>query len=352
MLSVLRKNVLASCRDPAWWLGVILAGVLAVIGIGVADMAWAQQWGLSALTIAIVVGMAAGNTFFPAIASRAGTGVDFSRNRLLRAGIILYGFRITFQQITAIGWVGLAIDALVVSLTFLLAVQLGTRVFKMDRQMSMLIGSGASICGAAAVLATEPVLKAPSHKVSVAVATVVVFGTVGMFVYPLLYPYLGLSEFTYGIYAGSTIHEVAQVVVAGRSVGEVAAATAVIEKMIRVMLLAPFLIVLSMLLRKAGGNLVDAALQKRPIVIPWFAIGFIAASVANSFQLFSPAFVDGLVAVDNVLLAMAMAALGMRTHASAIRQAGSKPLLLAALLFIFLVAGGYAINRVVMAICF
>src|SRR5690606_6250366 len=101
----------------------------------------------------IVLGMVAGNTFFPAIAGRAGAGVDFSKNILLRAGIILFGFRITFQDIAQIGWGGVLVAALVVACTFMLAVQLGTRVFRLDKQTAMLIGAGSAICGAAAVMA-------------------------------------------------------------------------------------------------------------------------------------------------------------------------------------------------------
>src|SRR4029077_8632271 len=113
---------------------------------------WAQHLGFSALTLTIVLGIIAGNTFFPAIVPHTASGVDFCKSRLLRAGIILYGLRITFQQIASIGWAGVIIDALTVILTSVLAVQLGTRLFKLDRQTSMLIGAGSAICGAAAVL--------------------------------------------------------------------------------------------------------------------------------------------------------------------------------------------------------
>jgi uncharacterized integral membrane protein (TIGR00698 family) len=241
-------------RQPALWLGLALAGALAAMGLVAAQGRWAQQAGLSALTLTIILGIVVGNTIFPAIATRTAAGVDLSKSLLLRAGIILYGFRITFQQIAGVGWSGVLIDALVVTLTFLLAVQLGTRVFKLDRQTSMLIGAGSAICGAAAVIAAEPVVGGQAHKVSVAVATVVIFGTLGMFAYPLLYPHLGLSPRAYGIFAGSTIHEVAQVVVAGKSVSEGAAATAVIEKMLRVMMLAPFLLLLSGAQRAAAAG--------------------------------------------------------------------------------------------------
>lgn len=334
--------VLSTLRQPAWWLGIMLAGAIAAAALAAARLPWIVHLGLSSLTLSIVFGIVAGNTFFGMIAPRTATGVDFSKSMLLRAGIILYGFRITFQQIAGVGWEGILIDLLMVTLTLLLAVQLGKRVFKLDYQSSILIGAGSAICGAAAVMATEPVVRGQAHKVSVAVATVVVFGTLAMFTYPLVYPYLHLSEQYYGIFVGSTIHEVAQVVAAGKSVSDAAASTAVIEKMLRVMMLAPFLLVLSSFSQNEGKSA-----GKPHITIPWFAVLFIAASAVNSLHFLPAALVDALLQIDNVLLTTAMAALGLRTHVGAIRQAGAKPLMLATLLFAFLTIGGYAINRFV-----
>jgi len=260
-----------------------LAGAIAAAGVIAARTHVAQHYGLSALTLAIVFGMVAGNTFFPRIAPQMSGGVDFSKSTLLRTGIILFGLRITFQEITAVGWAGVLIDALIVVLTFVIAVQLGTRAFGLDRQTSMLIGAGSALCGAAAVMATEPVVRGQAHKVSVAVATVVVFGTISMFGYPLLYGFLGLSEHAYGVFTGSTVHEVAQVVAAGRSVSEAAADTAVIEKMLRIMMLAPFLLVLSGWERDSTSNAAAGARALHaPIIIPWFAVLFVVASAVNS----------------------------------------------------------------------
>jgi uncharacterized integral membrane protein (TIGR00698 family) len=315
------------------------------LAISAAGMPAVQHLGLSALTLAIVFGMVAGNTFFPRVAARTASGVNFSKSTLLRLGIILFGLRITFRDIAAVGWTGLIIDALMVVGTFVIAVQLGTRVFRLDRQTSMLIGAGSAICGAAAVMATEPVVRGQPYKVSVAVATVVVFGTLAMFAYPVLYPVLGLSEHAYGVFAGSTIHEVAQVVAAGRGVSETAATTAVIEKMLRVMLLAPFLMTLSGLKEHANGDGHSAA--RAPIMIPWFAVLFIVTSLVNSLHLLPASAVAWLTEFDTLLLATAMAGLGLHTQVGAIRRAGVRPLLLAASLFVFLVLGGYAINRLV-----
>jgi uncharacterized integral membrane protein (TIGR00698 family) len=320
--------------------GIALAAALAVLGIMMAQLPWALRIGLSPLTLTIVLGIIAGNTIFPAIAARTAPGVDFARNRLLRVGIVLYGTRISFQQITSIGWAGTIIDALVVALTFTLALQVGTRVFKLDRQTSMLIGVGSAICGAAAVMAAEPVVRGQSHKTAIAVATVVVFGTCSMLIYPLLYPHLGLTEQAYGVYAGSTIHEVAQVIVAGRNVSDAAAGTAVIEKMLRVMMLAPFLLLLS--------GIQHTRSRLAGPVIPWFALLFIAVSAVNSAHLIPSAWSDPLTRVDTALLATAMGAIGLRTHLGAVKDAGARPLMLASVLFAFLIVGGYGINRLVM----
>ncbi len=320
--------------------GLALAATVAAGAMLAATLPALRTLGMGALTLAIVFGIVLGNSVFPRVAGHCADGVDFAKGTLLRAGIVLYGFRITFQDIAGVGVEGLVIAAAMVGAVFALALLLGTRVFKLDRETSMLIGAGSAICGAAAVLAAEPVVRARAHEVSVAVATVVVFGTAAMFLYPWLYPHLALDEHAFGVYAGSTIHEVAQVVVAGGAVGEVAGSAAVIEKMLRVMLLAPFLVLLSARLSrdaKDGG-------RTGVVMVPWFALLFVVVAGFNSLRLLPPAATEALVQLDTVLLAMAMAALGLRTHAGAIRRAGLRPLLLAGALFAFLLAGGYLLN--------
>ncbi|HBR0756750.1 TPA: YeiH family protein [Klebsiella quasipneumoniae] len=299
--------------------------------------------GFSALTLAILFGMVVGNTVYPKIWQPCDGGVIFAKQHLLRLGIILYGFRLTFAQIADVGVSGILIDVLTLSSTFFIACFLSQKVFGLDKHTSWLIGAGSSICGAAAVLASEPVVKAEASKVTVAVATVVIFGTIAIFLYPAMYPLLAhwFTPETYGIYMGSTMHEVAQVVAAGHAVSPDAENAAVIAKMLRVMMLAPFLLFLAARVKQltpAGNG------EKSKITIPWFAIMFILVAVFNSFHLLPKAVVDMLVTLDTVLLAMAMAALGVTTHVSALKKAGAKPLLMALMLFVWLIVGGGAIN--------
>lgn len=344
--------------------GLVLAGALAFAAIELGRIGWLQANGISALTLAIVLGMFVGNTVYPRVAAASAIGVTFSKQDLLRLGIILYGLRLTFQDIGHVGITGVVIDATVLCSTFALSWFVGTCVFGLDRKTAMLIGAGSSICGAAAVMAAEPVVRGRAEQVTVAVSTVVVFGTLAIFLYPVLYHLnaqyhlIAMSPSAYGIFAGSTIHEVAQVVAAGRAISDEAANTSVIAKMVRVMMLAPFLIVLSAYLSRskdpsdghAHGAQGQTAEKPGRIVIPWFALGFVAVAGLNSLALLPKPVVSAVIDIDTVMLAMSMAALGLTTHISAIRNAGIKPLALAALLFAWLIGGGIAINAGVTAL--
>jgi uncharacterized integral membrane protein (TIGR00698 family) len=330
-----------------------LSVTLAIIAMRIGSNGWFASHGFSALTAAIALGILVGNTLYPRFAPIADAGVGFSRQTLLRAGVVLYGLRLTLHDVGQVGMAGVLIDALVVTSTFLLAVILGTRWFRLDRETSMLIGAGSGICGAAAVMATEPVVRGTADQVTLAVSTVVVFGTVAMFLYPALYPLMphamtpGAAR-AFGIYTGSTIHEVAQVFAAGRSVSQNVANTAVITKMLRVMMLAPFLMGLSAWINR-GARHRSGPNRVRSSSIPWFALAFVGVVVFNSLGMLAPRFLTAATTLDTVLLAMAMAALGLTTQLSALRVAGPRPLWLGAVLSGWLIVGGAAINVLVSA---
>ena len=307
--------------------------------------------GLSSLTLAILIGMILGNTVYSSFAEQLHVGVTFAKGQILRLAIMFYGFKLTLTQVSSVGLSAVMSDALVLTSTFLITYWLGTKWLKVDKQTTLLIGAGASICGAAAVIAAEPVIKAEAHKVTIAVATVVVFGTIAMLLYPFLYhlgwlqPWLNAQQ--YGIYTGSTIHEVAQVVVAGNAVSTEVGNTAVVTKMIRVMMLAPFLLILSFALTKSSndnGEKPSFINRVQQVKVPWFAFIFILVVVLHTWIPMTASFEQSMVMLDDVLLTMAMFALGLTTHMSAIKQAGVKPLILGAIMFTWLIVGGGLIN--------
>lgn len=347
----------ATSRLGRLWPGLLLSVAVAAASLQLGKLPWLAEHGLSALTIAIVLGIVVGNTVYPRLAGSCDAGVTLSKQQLLRLGIILYGFRLTFQDVSLFGLFGLAgvvIDALVLGSTFALALVLGLRVFKLERETAMLVGAGSAICGAAAVMASGPVLRARADQVTVAVSTVVVFGTITIFLYPALYQLaqhwgiLADTPATFGVYAGSTIHEVAQVVAASKSIHPDAMNAAVVAKMVRVMMLAPFLIALSAFMARRDSAGATGHVEKGRLAIPWFAFAFIAMVGLNSLVALPAVAISQITALDTFLLAMAMGALGLTTHLSAIRRAGVKPLLLALCLFGWLIGGGGVINHVVM----
>ena len=167
--------------------GLLLAGLLAVVSLATAQWPWLQRHGLGALTMAVLLGIALGNLLPPRLLAPLDPGIAFSRQRLLRAGVMLYGFRISFQQIADVGWHGVVLAAAMLAATFTFSWLVGTRVLGLERRTVILVGAGSSICGAAAIMAVQPVVRGKPGEVAVAVATVVLFGTLAMLCYPWLY---------------------------------------------------------------------------------------------------------------------------------------------------------------------
>lgn len=323
--------------------GLLLALALGVAGLWLARLPMLAHWQVSALTLAIVLGMLLGNTFGMHLPATLAPGVVVAQQKLLRLGVILFGLRITFQQIAHVGPEGLLLDLVIVCGTLWLGSALGQRVFGLDRDTSLLTACGSAICGAAAVLAMERVVKPDPSKVAIAVATVVVFGTLDIFLYPWLFPHLGVDARQFGIFTGGTVHEVAQVVAAASAVSPGAADTAVIVKLTRVMLLVPVLLYVSWNGSRPNGN----GGGNGRMSVPWFALVFVAVSAFNSLVTLPDGLKNTLLAVDTLVLAAAMAALGMETRFSKLRALGPKPLLLATVLWGWLIGMGVVLVKFV-----
>ncbi len=318
--------------------GVALCVAVVLLVWRVSALPWNHTLQLSPLTLAIIAGMILGNVAGARLPGVLQPGLRFSQQKILRLGVMLYGIRLTVGDLWNLGPRALLLDVTVITCVLAIGYWLGTRVLRLDSDTALLVSAGSGICGAAAVLATDRVLESESHKASVAVATVVVFGTAAMFLYPFLYPLTGFTERTFGIYTGATVHEVAQVVAAGRAVGQLASDTAVVTKMLRVVLLAPALLLLGRLRRG------DRAAGTRGIGVPWFVLGFVAVIVLQSWLKPPPALRSALIDIDTILLSSAMFALGVSTHWEQMKRAGTRPLLLGAILFGGLVTGGYLLT--------
>lgn len=335
--------------------GVLLIALFSCAAFWIAETELIRSLSLSPLIVGIVLGMLYANSLRNRLPATWVPGILFCSKRLLRLGIILYGFNLTFQDIVAVGIPALVIDAVVVAGTIYGGILLG-RLLGMDRGIALLVSVGSGICGAAAVLGAEATIRTKPYKTAVAVSTVVIFGTLAMFLYPALYRsgVLGLDPAQMGLYTGATLHEVAHVVGAGNAMGEEVSGAAIIVKMIRVILLVPVLLIISFSIArvrarklKARGRTVETAEEGGKVSIPWFAIGFLGVIAFNSLGLLPAGVIGWIKNLDVFLLTMAMTALGAETSIEKFKKAGVKPFLLAAILFVWLLGGGWLLAKYV-----
>lgn len=325
--------------------GILFMALFACAAFFIGQAQLMRDLSFSPLIIGIVLGMIYANSLRNHLPETWTPGIQYCSKSILRLGIILYGFRLTFQDVVAVGMAGVLVDLIIVTVTILGGVWIG-RLLKMDRDIALLTSIGSGICGAAAVLGAEATLHTKPYKTAVAVATVVIFGTIAMFLYPVAYRsgILGLDATQMGIFSGSTLHEVAHAVGAGNAMGDEIAGVSIIVKMIRVMLLVPVLIILGWWAAskvKSGSS----AEGKRKVAVPWFAFGFLLVIGFNSFNLLPEAVVGWINDFDTFLLTMAMAALGAETSFDKFKKAGAKPFVLAFCLFIWLMGGGYLLAK-------
>lgn len=324
--------------------GVLFVALFALAVSQMAALPVFAQLGLSPLILGIVAGALYANVLRDSIPVSWASGVAFCARNLLRIAIALFGLRISLQEIAQVGWPGLAISLLVVTSTLLIGTGCGMKVFGLDRDTALLTAAGSAICGAAAVLAFESALRSAPHKSAVAVGSVVLFGTVSMFLYPILAQagWLHLDAQTAGLWLGGTLHEVAQVVGAASTLGPETSHVATIVKMTRVMLLVPVLLVVGFWISRAPRAGLAQGTGRIPV--PWFAFGFLALVAVSSLQVLPGKVLLAVNDLDTFALTMAMTALGMQTRFEQIRHAGPRVLATGAVLNLWLLGGGLAIT--------
>jgi uncharacterized integral membrane protein (TIGR00698 family) len=309
--------------------GVGLTAAIAGLSFGLREIPGVAIF--SPMILAIMLGIVLQNSVGTPMLAKP--GVVFSLRRVLRFAIILLGLQLTAEQIVEVGAAGIAVIAATLIGTFLFTTWLG-RMIGVDRKLTELIAAGTSICGASAVIATNTVTDARDEDVAYAVACVTVFGSIAMFVYPLLPGLLHLDAHAFGLWAGASIHEIAQVIAAAYQDGEQAGEAAAIAKLSRVAMLAPVVIFLGLMAaRRASRDGHDRAAAKVPM--PWFVLGFIALVGVNSV-ITVPAWAKAaIVSATAFLLSMALAAMGLQTDIAKLRAKGVRPLLLGFAAFLF-----------------
>jgi uncharacterized integral membrane protein (TIGR00698 family) len=243
---------------------------------------------------------------------------------------------LTAGQIVEIGSRGVSIIVAALLATFAFSIWMGTQL-GVHPKLTQLIAAGTSICGASAIIATNAVTNADDEDVAYAVACVTVFGSVAMFSYPLLPGILHLDAHAFGLWAGASIHEIAQVVAAAFQDGQQAGEFGTVAKLSRVMLLAPVIITMGLWgARKAKRRKSDAGMSSARPPMPWFVLGFAALMGINSLVAIPAEAKAWTVTGTTFLLSIALAAMGLETDIGKLRAKGLRPALLGLLAFLFI----------------
>ncbi|MGC4962336.1 YeiH family protein [Gordonia sp. DT101] len=300
--------------------GLALCGVATGVALGVNYFVPS----VSPLLVAIVMGALLANLV--RLPNRIQPGLQFSAKRLLRAGVALLGLQLVFTDVLGLGWGVIVMVIAVVGLGITGAMIIG-KLLGLSWTQRLLIACGFSICGAAAAAAVDGVIDADEEETVTAVALVIIFGTLMIPVIPLLSNLIGFEPAQAGLWAGGSIHEVAQVVAAAGAMGGGALAVAVVVKLARVLMLAPVMALISLRQRRMiADQSVDA---RRPPLMPLFVLVFIAMVALRSTGILPTALVSVSKGLETGLLTAAMFALGAGVQVATIKRVGARPFVMA-----------------------
>ncbi|HZL03295.1 MAG TPA: putative sulfate exporter family transporter [Cellulomonas sp.] len=303
----------------------LIPGALAAIAVsGVCLALTLAVPAAPALLVAIVLGVVARAAH--AVPSSFEAGLAWAGRRVLRTGVVLLGLQLSARDVLALGPAELGVLGVTVATTFIATLWLGRRL-RVGRTLTLLVATGFSICGAAAVAAMSPVADADDDDVATAVAAVTLYGSVAILVVPVVARAVGLDDRTAGLWAGMSVHEVAQVVAAAGAISAAALSVAVVAKLARVVLLAPLVTAVGVVRRRGGTGSRGAHVP----VVPLFVVGFLFAVAVRTIGGVPEVAVPVVHAATTVALGAAMVALGTQVHVARLARSGRRAVLLGAL---------------------
>jgi len=291
-----------------------------------------DQLHMGALLLVILLGMSIRLVVTPPQWAMA--GLDASRKPILRWAVAALGLRLSLSNIATIGLPALA----VVSLTTLIGVAFGwwiARRLKLPTELGLLLGVGGAVCGASAIVAADTVVQADKRDSAVAIGVITLLGTIGIFLYPLLLPLLGLSDFEYGVWAGASLHETAQVVAAGETISATATEVATVSKLVRICCLAPIIWYLARSRNRAAAASGDSHVAP----VPWFLVAFVLFAALNSLDWLPSEGLFGTTSLKHAgswLMAIGMAGVGLQTSLRDLIHVGARPVLMGAIQWILM----------------
>jgi uncharacterized integral membrane protein (TIGR00698 family) len=304
--------------DEGWTIipGLLLAAVIALVAGIISGY---LPPAIAAVTIAILLGIVIGQV--PASRAAAlGRGRTFAAQRVLRLGIVLLGARLSFEEIARIG-IPAAVVVVVTMTVALSLVLVLARLAGVERHLAILLAVGAAVCGNSAIVATAPVIGARSRDVAYAVATVTLFGTAAVFLYPVVGHAIGLPDASFGLWTGVAVNDTSQVVAASAAYSPAALDVATVVKLIRNALMAPLLVGIAWTWARRGETAGDTAAGLRKAV-PLFVIGFVAMTLLRSVGVIGPELAAVLGSASGWCILVGLAAVGLSIHIADLRTIG------------------------------
>ncbi len=302
--------------------GLLLCGAVTVAAFALEHVEvhfFGRAW-LESLVLAILLGSIV-RTFYK-LDARFDAGIQYGAKTVLEIAVVLLGASVSGSAIMANGPGLIGGIAIVVLLVILCSYSIG-RVVGLPKKMAILIACGNSICGNSAIAAVAPVIDADSKDVAASIAFTAVFGVVVVLVLPLLVPLLSLSMVQFGIFAGMTVYAVPQVLAATVAVSQTSAQIGTLVKLIRVLMLGPVVLLLSVFGRKKGSERSDSG-PSLSHMVPWFIIGFLLLMALRSFELIPQFAIKPAQVSANFLTIISMAALGLGVDARSVLKAGGR----------------------------
>lgn len=306
--------------------GDVLPGVLVCAAIAlVATLIGGLAPFLGAAIPAVVIGFVVGSIRKPS--GRVAPGIQYSSKFVLQCAVVLLGAKLSLENVIELGRESVPVTLIALSVTLFAAWGIG-RLMGVDRKIRTLIGVGTGICGASAIAATAPIIRAKNADISYALSTIFLFNLLAVLAFPVLGHAIGMTPHQFGVFAGIAINDTSSVVAAASVFSASALGIAVVVKLVRTLMIIPISVFLAIgeMRREADGTPLTIGRVFR--MIPWFLIGFLIVAGASSLGLFTDTVTDALTSVSVFMIAMALAAIGMLTDFSAIRSAGMKPLVL------------------------
>ena len=316
--------------------GFVACGVVALIATalqaGEARL-FGRAW-VESLVLAILVGALVRLFWRPAM--RTAPGVAFTAKTLLEVAVVLLGASVSAATLWSIGPLLIVLIAVVVIVAIGLGYAIG-RMLGLKQRMAALIACGNAICGNSAIVAIAPVIGADGEDIATSIAFTALLGIVAVVGMPLIGVFCHMEAVTFGAWAGLTIYAVPQVLAATSPLGSVASQTGTLVKLVRVLMLGPVSVALSIIMRRRDRAATNAKLDLRKLV-PWFIVGFLALAACRSLGVIPAPVLKPVAETANVLTVMSMAGLGLSTDLKAVARAGVRASAAATLCLLMLAA--------------